>query len=135
MVDNDTKQRLAENFVVSKDFLVLVPLLAAGVALTFDVGYFSGIDINLFTLFTSSEHIVFALEALPLALLFVFFVAVMIFYGADEADNVTRKSTIQWITIQWIMGTVLVVGLGILYYVSGHPFLLFLMLLAGIAMV
>jgi inner membrane protein involved in colicin E2 resistance len=34
----------------------------------FDVGYFFGVGIDYFTLFSLSEHIGFALEALPVAL-------------------------------------------------------------------
>ena len=46
----------------------MVPLLGSVTGVTFDVGYFYGVGINYFTLFSLSEHLVFALEALPLAL-------------------------------------------------------------------
>jgi hypothetical protein len=36
-------------------------------SIIFDVGYFSGVDINFFTLFSLSEHTLFAFEALPQA--------------------------------------------------------------------
>jgi hypothetical protein len=45
--------------------LALVPILAVALAVTFDAGYFWGVDINFFTLFSLSEHLVFAIEAIP----------------------------------------------------------------------
>src|SRR4051812_36996300 len=53
--------------ILSKEYLVAIPILGTGSALTFDVGYFYGIDINFFTIFSLPEHLVFALEAAPLA--------------------------------------------------------------------
>jgi hypothetical protein len=57
-----------------KDFLIPLPIFGTIAAVVFDVGYFYGIDINLFTLFTLSEHILFSIEALPFV-----FVAISIF--------------------------------------------------------
>jgi hypothetical protein len=48
-------------------FLALATTGAAAVAVAFDVGYFWGLDINMFTIFSISEHILFSFEALPLA--------------------------------------------------------------------
>jgi hypothetical protein len=50
-----------------KAVVLALPLTGAIVAVAFDVGYFSGVDINYFTVFSLSEHIGFALEALPIA--------------------------------------------------------------------
>lgn len=58
--------------------VAIVPLVILALALTFDVGYFSAIDINLFTLFSLSEHLVFAAEAIPLVLVVSFFGVVTI---------------------------------------------------------
>jgi hypothetical protein len=58
-------------------YLAYVPLLGAALALTFDVGVFYAIGIDFFTLFSLSEHIVFALQALPVALL-ILLVIIMI---------------------------------------------------------
>jgi hypothetical protein len=44
------------------------PLLGTMIAVCFDVGYFYGVGIDYFTLFSLTEHIGFALEALPYAL-------------------------------------------------------------------
>lgn len=46
-------------------------------AITFDVGYFSAIDLNLFTLFSLPEHLLFAFEAIPIA------VVLIVFLGAN----------------------------------------------------
>jgi hypothetical protein len=46
---------------------VALPLFGSALALTYDVGFFYGLDISYFTLFSLAEHIVFALEALPAA--------------------------------------------------------------------
>jgi hypothetical protein len=51
-----------------KDGLVLVPFLASALALTWEVGYFLKIGDGSFGLFTLSEHITFAIQALPFAL-------------------------------------------------------------------
>lgn len=53
----------------NKDLLVALPVLGSALAMTFDVGYFTAANINFFTVFSISEHIVFALEVLPLAIL------------------------------------------------------------------
>src|SRR4051812_23785803 len=52
----------------AKDFFVLIPLVGTTLAALYEVGFFYGIGISYFTLFSLSEHIVFALTALPLAL-------------------------------------------------------------------
>ena len=52
-----------------KDFALILPALATLLTMAYDVGYFFGIDIRFFTFFSLSEHIVFALHALPFAFL------------------------------------------------------------------
>lgn len=53
----------------NKELLVLLPVVGSAIAITYDVGYFTALDINFFTVFTISEHVAFALEVLPLAIL------------------------------------------------------------------
>jgi hypothetical protein len=48
--------------------LLAIPFLGAIIAITYDVGYFSGIDIRYFSFFSISEHIVFAMEFITYAL-------------------------------------------------------------------
>lgn len=58
---------MAEAVPYEKLFPV-VPLIGTSIAVFFDVGYFYGVGIDYFTLFSLTEHIGFALEALPIAL-------------------------------------------------------------------
>jgi hypothetical protein len=51
-----------------KDALIAIPFLASALALTWEVGYFSRVRGGAFNLFSISEHISFALQALPIAL-------------------------------------------------------------------
>ncbi|GIQ76213.1 hypothetical protein [Bradyrhizobium sp. RD5-C2] len=61
----------------AKDFLLVLPVIGTAVAVTFDVGYLHGIDINYFTLFSVSEHVAFALEALPFAISIVILLTIV----------------------------------------------------------
>lgn len=70
---SDTKQF---EFSRLKELAVLVPLLGTAIAITYDVGFFWGLEINYFSFFSLTEHIVFAIEALPLALAVSFAVTV-----------------------------------------------------------
>jgi hypothetical protein len=51
-----------------KDGLVVVPFLASGLAMTWEVGFFLRIKGGAFGLFSVAEHVTFALQALPVAL-------------------------------------------------------------------
>jgi hypothetical protein len=53
---------------VLKVLTVVTPLFASSIAIIYDVGFFFGLDIGFFTFFTFSEHLVFALQAIPFAL-------------------------------------------------------------------
>jgi hypothetical protein len=52
-----------------KDALIAIPFLASALALTSEVGYFIPIKGGAFGLFSIAEHLTFALQALPIALL------------------------------------------------------------------
>jgi hypothetical protein len=52
----------------ARDILIALPVLGTALAVTYDVGYFWGLDINLFSAFSLAEHITFALEYVPFAL-------------------------------------------------------------------
>jgi hypothetical protein len=52
----------------AKDFAVIAPILGSALCATFDVGYFWGVDINFFNAFSLTEHIVFSIQAIPIAL-------------------------------------------------------------------
>ena len=51
-----------------KDALVVIPLLASSLAITWEVGYFSRLGGGSFALFSLTEHIAFAVQVLPLAI-------------------------------------------------------------------
>jgi len=77
-----------------KEAIVVVPLLASALAITYDVGYFYGLDIKLFSLFSLSEHVVFALEALPFAFLLAATLAFVFSTGLSERiiERAERRS-------------------------------------------
>jgi hypothetical protein len=98
-----------------KDVAVLLPLLLTTGALTFDVGYFNGVDINLFTLFSLSEHVLFAVEALPLVFI-IAFTAALIWSGWIGVTP-TKLWPLQsaqyskgWKAVQFIFATALLIG-------------------------
>jgi hypothetical protein len=51
-----------------KDALIVIPFLASALALTWEVGYFARIGGGAFGLFSIAEHLTFALQALPIAM-------------------------------------------------------------------
>jgi hypothetical protein len=71
-----------------KDYLVILPVIGTVSAVTFDVGYFYGIDINLFTLFSLSEHVLFSIEALPLTFCVVIVAPKLL--ATDLIPNIAR---------------------------------------------
>jgi hypothetical protein len=89
--------------VFPKEALVLIPLIGSTLAITYDVGYFYGIDISFFTFFSVTEHFIFAMEALPLA--FSFAVVIMFLIGTEPARRLKQRSekrdTNKW--LGWLM--------------------------------
>lgn len=77
---------LKPNFIGVRELLVALPLVGTTLAITYDVGFFYGLDIEYFTLFSLAEHIMFALQALPLA-----FIAALIIPGTVIASFLTRR--------------------------------------------
>jgi hypothetical protein len=72
----------------NKELLVILPIIGSAIAITYDVGYFTALDINFFTVFSVSEHIAFALEILPLAILVtVLFVLIPIVVDKGRQDG------------------------------------------------
>ena len=66
MTEADTAKTATLPF---KDLFILLPLLASALAFAFNVGYFSALDVDYFSFFSLSEHIVFSLQGLPLAII------------------------------------------------------------------
>ena len=51
--------------VIQRDYLsyaALIPIVLATLGISYDLGYFLRIGINLFTLFSLSEHLLFAMQ-------------------------------------------------------------------------
>jgi hypothetical protein len=76
-----------------KEFAWLIPIFGTAIAVAYDVGFFWGLDINYFTLFSVSEHIVFALEAMPIALGISF--AIIFFFVAWRASDAKEEAMIE----------------------------------------
>jgi hypothetical protein len=55
--------------VSTKEIILYVPIVGGTIAAVYDVGYFSALGISFFSLFSLSEHLVFAIQASPFALL------------------------------------------------------------------
>ena len=53
---------------IIKMAVIIIPVFASSIAGCYDVGYFYGLDISYFTFFSFTEHLVFALQAVPFAL-------------------------------------------------------------------
>lgn len=73
-----------------KDIIAIAPFLGTALAITYDVGFFLGIGMAYFTMFTLSEHIVFALEALPFALIMIASIPVCL-YAASGLQSMTKR--------------------------------------------
>src|SRR4051794_17340419 len=67
-MSENSSETLKGNDVGLKDALVVIPLLASSLAITWEVGYFSRLGGGSFALFSLTEHIAFAVQALPLAI-------------------------------------------------------------------
>ena len=66
-------------------------LLVLGVA--FDIGFFAAIDINFVTFFSLSEHVVFALQALPQALAILLFAPSAIWMTSTAIKDLNDRGT------------------------------------------
>jgi len=71
-----TDENLDSPFPLSvvKTLATTIPILSGMTALTYDVGFFYGVQISYFTFFTLTEHLAFAIQAIPSAFLFAFWV-------------------------------------------------------------
>jgi hypothetical protein len=58
-----------EDVISRYSYITYIPLLGAAVAITFDIGYFAALNVSFFTIFSLSEHILFAIEAFPVAVM------------------------------------------------------------------
>jgi len=87
----------------------LVPIVASGFAVAYNVGYFLAYDISWLPFFSLSEHVVFALRALPVAI------------GACAAFliSIMDPPKVLSVWVRWIWGFVLVIA-SILSFANAH---------------
>ena len=121
-----------------KELLLIIPLSCSALAITFDVGYFWGLDINLFTIFTLPEHVIFSVEALPYTILFVF-LAVGSLIGYKLATGSKLKSVNvrgkEIYPIYYFVTVIAIVGLLYVLYVIFHRFGIIRLIDIGIVLI
>lgn len=95
-----------------KDFIPVAPMVAGAFAFAYVVGYFLAFDVSWFAFFTLSEHIVFALRALPVAIGMSF--AFLMVY---ELTTISQKEgwLRDWLRYAWI-AVLLGTAVGIFLY-------------------
>lgn len=78
-------------------------VVATVFAFAFNVGYFSAIDISLFSLFSVSEHVVFAIRALPVAIGLVVLFGIILSLPSieDVDDHWTRTLQVGKLIVIW----------------------------------
>jgi hypothetical protein len=115
-----------DNNLLSKLDATVLTAAVLTFAVAFNVGYFYQIDINIFTLFSLSEHIVFAIKALPVAVaMLVVFVIVIWIFGSTHEKTDERVSAVKRATkliglllgLLWILW---LVGVALKTYFDGH---------------
>jgi hypothetical protein len=115
-----------------------IPIFVVALAVTFDVGYFWAIDINMFTLFSLSEHLVFAAQAIPIVLFVsVFGVLLVAISSWMLTSNGNKESTsrsvgrkFKWLSIFWYsymtIAIIVTYLLGLWTYLYFNSFILFI---------
>jgi hypothetical protein len=70
-----------------RDYLIFAPLIGGALAVVYDVGFFYELHSGFFTIFSLSEHIAFAIQAIPIAIL-------LLVVGTIEAS-------LLWFLLEW----------------------------------
>jgi hypothetical protein len=89
-----------------KDYVVLLPVLASAMAVTYDVGYFGALDISYFSFFSLSEHIVFAIQALPFAIIAAMAVLYVTNFWMARLRPLKLKPSVTTILVVLTIGTI-----------------------------
>lgn len=110
--NGDLKSSHADELLeLSTKSLSILSVGALILALTFDIGYFTGVDINFFTFFTLSEHILFVIQQLPFSIVVlgitITFVGLLNYHYITISDFYNRRGIIASIfwTVISICGT------------------------------
>lgn len=91
---NEPEKAKDEKMLAIKDFVVAVPLCASSLALAWEIGSFAPVSVQAFGFFSITEHIAFALQAFPLAILAACFgIATFLIVGDIYPSN--RRSVVQ----------------------------------------
>jgi hypothetical protein len=115
-MDQDQEPMDQDQEWLFKDFPAVVPIAASGFAFAFVVGYFLAFDISWFPFFSLSEHVVFALRALPIAIGASVALLIALTYSELENHWTYLQGKRHWFAIVWICTLVLA---GILAYLNG----------------
>jgi hypothetical protein len=97
-----TKDTTIDAKFLLKDLTVIIPFVASSFAFAFVVGYFYAFDVSWFAFFSLSEHLVFALRALPVAIggSVVFLIAVKIENEWKEKNQLQGRR--RWLYLGWL---------------------------------
>lgn len=84
-----------------KDLLIFVPIVGSALAISFEIGSFWPLGRSSFGIFSTGDHLTFALEALPAAFMFVLFAGFIIFAVPVKRLSlvVRRHPTLWWSTV------------------------------------
>ena len=93
-----------------KELAIVAPILGGVIAIIYDVGYFVAIGINYFSVFSLSEHLVFAIQASPLIVLAELFIGLFVTIAQLELFKGFGSK------VSYIMGLVLMGLAGIAHF-------------------
>jgi hypothetical protein len=82
-----TRPRPSDVQIETKDILISLPLVGSAIAVSWEIGSFIPIGSGPFGMFSLSEHLLFAIQALPVGLLIAVLIPVLIV----GAENVGRR--------------------------------------------
>jgi hypothetical protein len=97
-----------------KDLTVAVPFVASSFAFAFVVGYFYAFDIAWFAFFSFTEHLVFALRALPIAIGGSVGFLVALRFSQVEHRWIWLQNKGHWLAYGWICGLAIAALLAII---------------------
>ena len=102
-----------------KDVLVAIPVLSSALALTWELGYSGRIGGSSFGFFSIAEHLIFAIQVLPYALLLTTLVMLVAWFRtALGASSLSVQRTFRFSALG--VGATAIVVLGAFYYRSGE---------------
>jgi hypothetical protein len=103
----------------SKDLIIYLPLMGSSLALTWEVGSFFPIHGSVFGMFSLSEHLVFAFQGLPLAIVSVVFILILYAQSVINRRFFRPSFARKWFYFAGeLIGLALGIGLGIYLAVS-----------------